>query len=121
MRSAKKEPTQACLASSHSHHNRGRFAKTMATVRLRLSRGFCNAGVTKGPAYSRHQSSGSEQPVLSIEALACYWLLGLVTVGGDGRQDTGGLTDALPGDSGVDVGKGNLRCSLKGHTPNMGF
>lgn len=79
----------------------------MATVRLRLSRGFCNAGVTKGgPAYSRHQSSGSEQPVLSIEALACYGLLCLVTVGGDGRQDTCEQFGALPGDSVSAVGNG---------------
>lgn len=98
-------PFKARLAPSHSHRKRDRFAKKMATVRLRLSRGCCNAGVTKGePAYSCHQSSGSEQPVLSIEALACYWLLCLVTVGGDGRQDTGGLTDALPGDSVLVVG-----------------
>lgn len=69
-----------------------------------------------GPAYSRHQSSGSEQPVLSIEALACYWLRCLVTVGGDGRQDTGGLTDALPGDSELVVGNGISKCSLRGQT-----
>lgn len=88
----------------------------MATVRLRLSRGCCNAGLTKGPAYSRHQSSGREQPVLSIEALACYWLLCLVTVGGDGRQDTGGLTDALPGDSVLAVGNGAEGCSIADQT-----
>ncbi|CAI8825076.1 hypothetical protein EMIT0232MI5_10551 [Pseudomonas sp. IT-232MI5] len=45
-------------------------------------------------------------------------MLCLVTVGGDGRQDTGGLTDALPGDSVLVVGNGVEGCS-SGLVPNL--